>query len=395
MKNQWVTFINGKVVVKIEGRVMEPALNALLKAGIPVWDVKRKTAESITFQIAFSDVHKLRHAVRPFDCRVSFLKGEGGPFLLKRIWKNSGFLAGALAFFAIIFVLSNMIWGIEIKGASPEVEHQMRKELKSLGLSTGKTQFTVPDVETIQRELSYRMDNITWVGVDLKGTTFHFQVVEKNAPEPGEATGAQHLVAGKKAVIVRMFVEEGDPKVAVTDYVEKGQLLVSGLIGTEDKPKGVPAKGEVFGETWYKTSVDLPLQSTFSVFTGNEKRHFHVGISDWKLPVWGFGDPEYKESVKEENTKRLRFLKWEIPIAITDTSIKEKEVVDRKYTKKEALAEARKLARNNLLSQLPDDAEIKGEKILHEKFENGKVRVTIHFKVVENIAVGQPLIQGD
>ena len=45
---------------------------------------------------------------------VSFLKGEGGPFLLKRIWKNSGFLAGALAFFAIIFILSNMIWGVEM-----------------------------------------------------------------------------------------------------------------------------------------------------------------------------------------------------------------------------------------------------------------------------------------
>ena len=280
-------------------------------------------------------------------------------------------------------------------GASPQTEHSIRKELKEMGVSKGKMQFSIPDVENIQRELSFRMNNITWVGVELQGTTFHFQVVEKNAPEAPESTGLQHIVAKKKAIITDMFVEEGDPQVSVNDYVNKGQLLVSGLIGNEKEPKGVSAKAKILGETWYKTSVELPLKSRFAVFSGNEKRKHYLGFGSLDIPIWGFGKTEFKNVVVEETKKNLRFLKWELPIYYIDRSMKEKEDVERTYTKSEAINAAKKLAKSNLESSIPEDAEIRGEKILQEKVENGKVRVTIHFKVIENIAVGQPIIQGD
>ena len=70
-----------------------------------------------------------------------------------------------------------------------------------------------------------------WCGVE--GTTYHLQVVEKNEPEKPEYFSPQHLVAKKKAVIVDMFVEEGQAVVDLYDHVEEGQLLVSGLIGKE------------------------------------------------------------------------------------------------------------------------------------------------------------------
>ncbi|BCB04869.1 sporulation protein YqfD [Bacillus sp. KH172YL63] len=395
MKNQWFTFLRGKVFVKMEGKAVERVINQLLRAGIAIWNVKRAGTETITFYLSLEDVHNFRRAVRASQCKVTFLRGQGVPFLFKRSLKNSGFVIGGLAFFVLVFLLSNMVWGIQVKGASPQTEHSIRKELEEMGVSTGKMQFSLPDVETIQRELSYRMDNITWVGVELRGTTFHFQVVEKNAPEPSESTGIQHIVAKKKAIITEMFVEEGDPQVNVNDYVSKGQLLVSGLIGNEDDPQGVPAKAKILGETWYKSTVELPLKSRFAVFSGNEKRKHYVGIGSFNVPIWGFGNPDYKDSVMEENQKNLRFLKWELPVHYIDRSIKEKEDVERAYSKDEAILAAKKLAKSNLESSLPEDAEIQGEKILQEKVENGKVRVTIHYKVIENIAVGQPIIQGD
>ncbi|MCA1063445.1 sporulation protein YqfD [Rossellomorea sp. AcN35-11] len=395
MKNQWVTFLKGKVFVKMEGRLIERVINQLLRSGIMIWNVKRAGTETITFYLSLEDVHNFRRAVRTSECKVTFLRGQGIPFLFKRSLKNSGFMIGGLAFFVIVFLLSNMVWDIQIKGASPQTEHSIRKELDKMGVSRGQMQFSLPDVEDIQRELSFRMDNITWVGVELQGTTFQFQVVEKNAPEPPETSGLQHIVAKKKAIITQMFVEEGDPQVNVNDYVSEGQLLVSGLIGHEDNPKGVAAKAKIMGETWYKSSVDLPLKTQFVVFSGNEKRKHYVGVGSFAIQVWGFGKNEYKQSITEENQKNLRFLKWDLPVYYMDRSIKEKEDVERTYTKSEAVNAAKKLARSNLESQLPEDAEITGEKILQEKVENGKVRVTIHFKVLEDIAVGQPIIQGD
>ncbi|WP_175990995.1 sporulation protein YqfD [Bacillus sp. Marseille-Q1617] len=395
MKNHWLTSLRGKVFVKMEGRLIERVINQLLRSNISIWNVKRAGTDTITFYLALEDVHNFRRAVRSSECKVTFLRGQGGPFLLKRAFKNSGFLLGGLSFLLIVILLSNMVWGIQIKGAAPETEYNIRKELTAMGVKTGKLQFSIPDVENIQRELSSRMDNITWVGVELRGTTFHFQVVEKNAPEPIESTGLQHIVAKKKAVIVEMFVEEGDPQVKVNDYVKKGQLLVSGVIGNEKKPKGVPAKAKIMGETWYKTSVELPLKTDFVVFSGNEKRKHFIEIGSLRIPIWGFGNPDFKESIMEETEKPVKFLKWQLPIAYIDQSMKEKENVERSYTKEQAIQEAKKLAKNNLSSSLPDDAEIIGEKILQEKVENGKVKVNLHFKVVENIAEGQPIIQGD
>ncbi len=390
-----MTSFRGKVFVKMEGRLIEQAINQLLRSNISIWNVKRAGTETITFYLALEDVHNFRRAIRTSQCKVTFLRGQGIPFLLKRSIKNSGFVIGAIVFFFIVFMLSNMVWGVQIKGASPQTEHAIKKELKQLGVAKGKLQFSLPNVQDIQRELSYRMDNITWVGVELKGTTIHFQVVEKNAPEPAETTGKQHIIANKEAIIVEMFVEEGDPQVKVNDYVKKGQLLVSGLIGTEKKPKGVPAKAKIMGETWYKTSVELPLETQFSVFSGNEKRKHYVGIGSFKVLVWGFGEDEFKDSVEEENKKPIRFLKWELPFYYVDHSIKEKEDVERKYTRTEAVKAAKSLAKNNLKSSLQEESEIVNEKILQQKVENGKVKLTIHFKVIENIAIGQPIIQGD
>jgi similar to stage IV sporulation protein len=74
---------------------------------------------------------------------------------------------------------------------------------------------------------------------------------------------------------------------------------------------------------------------------------------------------------------------------------REKEKVERNYSWEEAFQKAKEIARKELLSQLEDDASIKGEKLLHRAKENGKVRVEMHYQVIENIGIPQPIIQGD
>ncbi|MGM0844198.1 MAG: sporulation protein YqfD [Bacillota bacterium] len=397
MKNQWVNFFSGKVLVKVEGKGIERFINEMTRSNIAVWQVKRMGEQTFTFYLSLNDLHNFRRAVRKFDCRVTFLRGQGSPFLWKRALKNSGFLLGSISFLVIILLLSNMVWGISIKGASPQTQYEIEKQLREMGIKKGKFQFTIPDVESIQRELSNRMNNITWVGVDLKGTTYHFQVVEKNQPETEKQTGARNLVAKKKAVIKEVFVEEGMPIAEVNDHVQKGELLVSGLIGKEDQEekKAVSAKGIIRGEVWYLTKVELPMTTDFEVFSGEEKRKHYISFGEFRLPIWSWGKIEYKNSVEEIDEHNVKFLKWELPITYIEKTVREKEDVTRKYSKKEAVATAVELARDNLKAELPEEAEVTGEKILHQQIENGTVRLNVHFKVIEDIAVGQPIFQGD
>ncbi|WP_251555015.1 sporulation protein YqfD [Neobacillus muris] len=392
MKNQWIEFFFGIVTVKLTGKGTERFINVLIRNGYHIWHVKRHGTETITFRIRLSDAKEIRHFIRNSGLKLSFLQRKGLPFLSKRMLKNSGFIAGAAIFLVIIFLLSNVIWGIEIKGAKPETEYKIRKELDKMGVKIGKLQFTVKNVEGIQRQLTDNINDLTWVGVELNGTTYHLQVVEKNEPKKPEQLGPQNLIAKKKAVIVGHYIEEGQLMISKNDYVEQGQLLVSGQIGQDGQnPRMVAAKGEVWGETWYKSHVELPLTTKFKVFNGKEMVKHSIQFGKMELPVWGFGKPEYKEYETEINEHKLHFLKWELPISYVNKTIREREEFTRTYSEKEAEQMALEMAKKEIKSRLDEDASIKDEKILHKAVENGKVILDIHFKVIENIAVGHPI----
>ncbi|PLT30965.1 sporulation protein YqfD [Peribacillus deserti] len=395
MKNQWTNFLAGYIRVKADGIGTERVINKLIKQNIYIWNVKRAGSHSILFNIQLKEMHKFRNAVRNSDCKLSFLEGRGGPFLFKRLLKNSGFLAGFLAFVVLIFLLSNMVWGIEIRGAKPETEHLIRKELDKMGVEKGKIQFLLDDADDIQRKLTNNISALTWIGVELKGTTFHFQVVEKKQPDEQVKLSPRNLVAGKKAVISKMFVVKGQSVVAVHDYVKKGQMLVSGTIGNPDKPKIVAADGEVWGETWYKSQVEVPLITNFSVFNGRESVKHYIKIAKFSIPVWNFKKPDYKNFETELSERPLKFLKWELPIHYKTATHREKEDVTRKYSVKEAVSKAREMGKKDLMKLIPEDSKIVGEKILHQTTDSGKVKLSLHYQVIENIAVGQPIIQGD
>ncbi|MBD8069193.1 sporulation protein YqfD [Bacillus sp. PS06] len=396
MKNEWINFFSGSVQVKVTGRGLERFLNECVREKIDIWNVRKLGTESLTFYIHLKDIRKVRPIIRRSECKLSFLDKKGLPFLMRKSILNSGFAIGAVLFFALIIILSNMVWGIEIKGAKPDTEHLVKKELEKMGIEKGKMQFTLENVEDIQRHLTDNIDQITWVGVELRGTTYHFQVVEKNQPEAPESFSPRHIVSTKKAVITDIFVEQGTPLVKVNDYVNKGQILVSGEIGTDgEKPQYVPARAKIFGETWYKSDVVVELSTKLNVFTGNNKTKHYLQIGSLSIPIWGFGKHEYKDFVTETNDHSIKFMKWSLPIGYKHVTIREKEEKIREYTEKEAIAAGKEYGKTKLEKGLDDDAEIIGEKVLRQTTNNGKVKMEIYYNVIENIVTTIPLVQGD
>lgn len=395
MKNHWVEYLTGIITVKATGKGLERFLNKLMKSGISIWNIKKHGLHTITFQISLKKIHHLRRIVRGSGLKIEFQRRAGAPFLYKRLWKNSGFVLGVFLFIGLVLTLSNMVWGIEIKGANPATEYQIRKQLDKMDIKIGKFQFFTKELDEIQAELTNNINAITWVGVELKGTTYHFQVVEKDEPKKREEEVPQNLVAAKKATIVDDFVEEGSKRYSMNEVVKKGQLLVAGTIGKEDNTKVVSAKGKIWGETWYNTDVEIPLETIFQVFNGKEKEKHFLNLGKWEVPVWGFGKVEFKQYEQEENTKPIKFFKWELPIQVVNKTYREKEEVVRGYSEKEAIQKGLEDARKDILKRIGEDGKIKEEKILQQQIKNGKVKIKIAFTTIENIAKAQPLKQGD
>lgn len=396
MKNQWTTFFGGFVEVKLTGQLVEIFINELVRRNIKVTEVKRIDENTIIFSMPLGDVGKMRETLRKYPCKVTFLKRSGFPFLFQRLLLNGGFFVGFLLFLACIFVLSNVVWGIEISGAKPETEHKIRQELKKLGVEKGKLQFFIAESDDIQRILTNEIDVITWVGVDLRGTTYHLQVVEKKEPQIVKTPNRQNIVAVKKAIIRKVFVEKGKAVVMVNDFVHRGQLLVTSNISNNEKEQTlVPAKATVLGEVWYRSDVEVPLETKFDVFSGKEKTKHYFQIGKVPIPIWGFKNHEYKEYETDVTEKQLFFLGWKLPFYYKTVTYREKETVLRKYSKEQAIEKAKEVGLEDLKSLIPKNSEIIGEKILHEGIENGKVVLSIHYQVLENIGNERPIVQGD
>ncbi|RXI99403.1 sporulation protein YqfD [Anaerobacillus alkaliphilus] len=395
MKNSWTNTFAGFTRIKIVGKYTELFLNRCMKEDISIWHIRRVGDETIVCYVSLEDVKRLRPIVKNTKVKIYFIERRGMPFFIRKMVSRSGFVGGFLSFIALLFILSNMVWGISIDGATPKVEHQLAQVVNEMGIKKGKFHFLLPSVEEIQMKVTSEIEEATWIGVTLNGTTYHFNVVEQTFPEKEPPVSPRHLVSKKKAIIHDIFVEQGQGKVAPNDFVDKGAMLISGFIGKEGRMEIAPAKGKVFGEIWYKSNVSIPLVSEFSTLTGEKKAYYSLSIFNVSVPIWGFKKPEFAQYEINEYSNKLQFLRWSLPIEYNRKYLLEKETLMKEYSVDEAKDVAILMAREELMKKLDQDAVIKGEKVLREAITNGKVELMIHYQVIEDIALSQPIIQGD
>lgn len=391
-----MNIVRGYVRVRINGPYPERFLNRCMEEEISIWHIKRISEDEIVCYMDVEDAKRVRPLLRMTRCKITFTQRWGGPFLLRRMISRSGFVSGILLFLTVMAVMSNMVWNIEVKGASPKVEHELRQVITEMGIKRGAFQFSLPSVEYIQRDVSELVSGATWIGVRQKGTTYEFEVVEQKLPEEAERYSPRHLISTKEAIIHSVFVEHGQALVRPNDFVRKGDMLVSGYIGKEDTEQElVPAKATILGEIWYKSEVSIPLESVTSTLTGEKITKHYLSFAGLDIPIWGFGKNKYQSFEEVDHKQPIKFFKWSLPIQYRKLDLMESSVHDRIYTKEEAINEAKKRAKVDLTKHIPEDAEIIGEKVLHETVENGKVNLRIHYQVIEDITSEQPIIQGD
>ncbi len=388
-------FFPGFVRVEITGKYVELFLNRCIENNIHIWKVKRIDHNTISCYFSLRDRQNIRKLLRRTGCKLSFKERRGLPFILKKLKSRKGIVAGLTFCLFVILMCSNMIWSIKINGASPELEHQVRQALQQEGIRKGKLIFFLPSEQAIQQSITEQTEDVTWIGVKRLGTQYSFEIVEKSFPEEKPALNPRNLIAKKKAIIHKMFVEQGQAIVSEQDYVKKGELLVTGKIGTEDHEKIVPAKATVLGEVWYLSQVTIPLESKVVTNTGKKVNRHYLHIGKLQIPIWGFSKEQYKQKETLVDEKSFYFIKWKLPIKYVNKSELEVEEIKRERTKKQAVDKAIEMTEQALKRKLSKDAEINGKKVLQEKIDSGKVNVKIHYQVIEDIATEQPIIRGD
>ncbi|UJL44876.1 sporulation protein YqfD [Virgibacillus sp. NKC19-16] len=411
MKHKQGAFITGYVTILIKGDRPELFFQRCMQQGIPVWDVKKTDDDTCSGNVRLRDVKEIKAIKRKTDYKLAFTDKKGYPFFIKRFIKKKPLMIGLIMSIMLVIFLSNIIWEVQITGVPTEIEEKISEQLDDYGVHSGAWIFTLEQPTAIQDQLIKDVPELLWVGVEQKGTTFYLEGVEKSIVEEEEPTGPQHLVATKKGVIKNMYVSQGLPKASVNDYVEPGDVLVSGIINEEENEENeedeedserqldlVAAEGDITATTWYEVSVNVPLEGNYEMLSGEQEKKYYLGIGNLQLPIWGFRDPDYEDIHRETNENSIRFFNWELPVKFIDTTLSEKVYNTVERTKEEAINTGIQQAKNELKLQLGPESQIISENVLHETIESGKVKLNLYISVEENIAKAEPIepiSQGD
>ncbi|WP_430785188.1 sporulation protein YqfD [Virgibacillus flavescens] len=389
-------FITGYVSILIEGDKPEIYLQQCADQGIIVWNVKKITHKSCQANVRLKDFQKLMVSTDDPPYTITVKHKYGIPILFKKLIIRKEFIISIGVCLLLILYLSNIIWDIKINGVPKDIEKKITKQLNTYGVHTGALGFSLDSPSTIQQKLLHDIPELLWVGVEKKGTTYKIEVVEKTIVKKNKVNGPSNLVATKKGVVSYVYISKGMPKVKVNDFVNPGDLLVSGNISdNKKKPELVEAKGEIVAKTWYEVSVTIPLEAEYQELTGEKDKKFYVGLGNLQIPYWGFGKSEFEHVQEDINKNPIHFFKWELPIKIIESVRHEKTYRKEKRSEDRAIDIGIQQAKNELLLRLDKDAEVISEKVLHESSHNGKVKLILYLTVKENIAKSVPINQGD
>lgn len=292
-----------------------------------------------------------------------------------------------------LYVLSNVIFDVSIMSNNKEIIKLLDNELEYYGISKYHFVKSYEEKEMIKTKiLEDHKDKIEWLEIDRKGTKYTINVLERIINSEEDEETYRHLISKKNAIILEIKAENGSIIRKVNDYVNKGDIIVSGAITKgEDVVAYTRAKGIVYGETWYNVQVELPINYYSKLYTGKEKKRLVISFLNKKIKLFDFS--KYKD---EEYEDKVIFESNLLPFKFSYSKIKEVEIISDIYSYDKALEQGINLAREKLLTTLEKGSKILSQKKLKLYTKDSKIILEVFFKVYEDITdYCDILIEGD
>lgn len=299
-------YLRGYVIIIVEGYFLEKFINICTHRQIYLWDVKRQKDCKMRLKLSIHGFRLIRPIARKTCCRVRIAGKRGLPFLMNRYRKRKTFLIGAIAFVLLFFVMSSFVWDVEISGNEKIETEVIREQLATIGIKPGVWKYGI-DTDRAADDIMLGSNEISWVGVSLKGTRVRVAVKERVLPPEIPEEIPCDIVASRDGLIKSIVAKDGQDMVKAGDTVTQGQLLITGRIvnkNDETRVRLVHAMGTVMARTWYEGVSPVQEKTVEQVRTGRKKDHYSLVVLNKRLPLF-HGKLEFSTYEKVDMSKRL------------------------------------------------------------------------------------------
>lgn len=384
-------FINGFIVVRVEGLNPEKFINLCSRNGINLWDINKLSYTIIEFKMKNNEYKYLKDVIKKTSSRTKIIKKKGFNFLYGKIRRRKFFIIGIAVFLMILFYLSNIVWIIDINGYKRISKDLIYDALKSSGLKEGELKHKI-NLRDIESNVLKQINEISLINIKFIGTRAKVEVVERTMPpEIIPLDMPTNIIANKGGIVTKILSYKGQPMVQVGDYVKKGQILISGIITdkTNVPSKIVHAMGIVTARTWYEAKQEVYFNHKFEIRTGRLKKKVYYNIIGKKVRIKN-DNIDFLNYDKIEEKNLLKIAGFETPIEVLTEYYYEKEYQTIKLSSEEAIEMAIKNAEDGVKSLLPNDPQIIEKKIEKTIVEN-KAMVRVLFIIAENIGISEEI----
>ena len=363
------------LILNVKGKNIDNFIHKLHSKKIDILKIKYINRNEIIIEIKYDDYKLIDNVL--YETKV--IKYKGIKRIKEIISNKKYFLISLLIGIIILLILTNTIYKVDIIYSGTKLRNTLKEELKKYGIKEYTFAKKFDELDSIKNQIliDYK-DTLEWLMIERVGTKYIIRLEPRKINNIKENDEIYNVVSKKDAIIKKIEASSGEIIRNVNDYVKKGDIIISNNITLNDNIKShISASGKIYGETWYKVSIEYPLNYYEEKETGNKKVTYNIKIFDRYI-----GLNPYKNK-KIENQFILKSDLFDI--GINKQIQKEIEIINYKLSYEKALEYAKKESRKKIQERLNEEEYIIDEKDLKCELKDSKIVVDMFYTVYEDI----------
>lgn len=325
-------FLRGYVEVRCDGGLFARFFDRMLKENLGVFKVK-VAGNTARFCMYISDYNAVRAIAKKSQCRVRVERKHGLYFAYHKVNHKAALAAGFAVFFAVIYLLGNIVFTIEIKGPSTIAKNTLISSLEANGLKVGMWRGDV-DVKRVEQGVLLDNERLSWIAVNLSFGVATIEVKDKIVEPPSPESG-DGLIAKRDAKIKSIEIVAGEALVKPGEVVSKGQQLAIPSQFAIDGSWTTKVEAHILGYTEYTCTFTVSKNHVFREPTGNTFERKSLQFGETVLPLPGKQN-SYQYFDVDTYITSPRLFSVELPFRIVTQEYVEVEQTSRRLNEQEA-----------------------------------------------------------
>ena len=384
MKNYILFLFKNKLVLKVSGKNISNFIKKLKNNNIDLLNI-RYIDDFIVIIIYKCDYDKLLKIKTIYD--IEIIDKKGLIKIKENIYSNYLVLILSILSIAITYVITNIIFSINIVTNDSKMKNILLDELNRYGIKKYSFKKNYNDIQIVKSNIleKYR-DKIEWMEIENIGTKYIIRYEPRILNNKKNYDKPRNIIAKKDSVLTKIVVNNGEIIKNVNTFVKKGDVVVSGYIYLNENIKDIKSStGNIYGEVWYKVNIKYPLNYYEVIKTGNSNKMLSIKFLSKRFNIVS----KYKSSNICDSVILKNSL---LPLSL-NLSKEEEIIVIKSNNNDETIEKAISKSIDKIKEKLDKDEYIKDYKILNKNISKNYIELDIFFTVIENITDYEEIVE--